>query len=197
MEEVESVVLECKENKFNKTDILGWDWGYGVNELAKAIAKKRGIDLRLIQIPSVNELKSALVGFDLKLLQIPDQIVERKLLKHIKFAEVAYLEIETKIAGNEVELKIADFQLPPTKELIEIAERIEHFSDVIDYWAIDWNYKGDTFRNLWQSFRTKKNPKVDLSAKHTYDKKGEYQIMIKVVDIFGNDTNKVIKVKIQ
>jgi adenine-specific DNA-methyltransferase len=30
-----------------------------------------------------------------------------------------------------------------------------------DYWAIDWDYKGETFRNLWQSFRMKKNPDGD------------------------------------
>lgn len=196
MEEVEKVVLECKANGFNKCNILGWDWGYGVNELGKVFAKKNGVELKLIQIPSVNELKSALVGFDLKLLQIPDEIVEKELLKHIKFAEVAYLEIETKVKNKEVILKITDFQLPPTAELSEIAEKVKHFSELIDYWAIDWNYKGDTFHNMWQSFRTKKNPKVDLEARHKYEKEGEYQIMVKVVDVFGNDTNKIVKVKI-
>jgi len=30
-----------------------------------------------------------------------------------------------------------------------------------------------------------------------YNEKGEYQIMVKVVDVFGNDTNKVIKLKIR
>jgi len=196
MEEVEKVVLECKANGFNKCDILGWDWGYGVNELGKVFAKKNGVDLKLIQIPSVNELKSALVGFDLKLLQIPDEVVEKELLKHIKFAEVAYLEIETKVKDKEVILKITDFQLPPTAELLEIAEKVKHFSELIDYWAIDWDYKGDTFHNMWQSFRTKKNPKVDLEARHKYEKEGEYQIMVKVVDVFGNDTNKIVKGKI-
>jgi len=196
MEEVERVVLECKANGFNKCDILGWDWGYGVNELGKVFAKKNGVDLKLIQIPSVNELKSALVGFDLKLLQIPDEVVEKELLKQIKFAEVAYLEIETQVKDKEVTLKITDFQLPPTAELSEIADKVKHFSELIDYWAIDWDYKGDTFHNMWQSFRTKKNPKVDLEARHKYEKKGGYQIMVKVVDVFGNDTNKVIKLKI-
>ena len=171
MEEVERVVLECKANNFNKCDILGWDWGYGVNELGKLFAKKNGVDLKLIQIPSVNELKSALVGFDLKLLQIPDEVVEKELLKHIKFAEVAYLEIEVKTKGKEVILEIKDFQLPPSAELSEIADKIKHFSELIDYWAIDWDYKGDTFHNMWQSFRTKKNPKVDLKARYKYEKK--------------------------
>ncbi|MEM3318791.1 MAG: hypothetical protein QXT80_04510, partial [Thermoplasmatales archaeon] len=151
----------------------------------------------LVQIPSVNEIKSSLVGFDLQLLKVPDQIVEKELVEHIKFPEVAYLEIETETKGSEVILKIVDFQIAPTPELAEIASKIKDSRELIDYWAIDWDYKGDTFHNQWQSFRTKKNPRVDYEARHKYDATGEYQIMVKVIDVFGNDTNKVLKVRIK
>ena len=60
-----------------------------------------------------------------------------------------------------------------------------------------WDNQGDTFHNQWQSFRAKKNPKVDYEAEHKYEEDEEYQIMTKVVDVFGNDTNKVLKVKIK
>ena len=102
MEEVEKVVIECRANNFNKADVLGWEWSYEVNELAKELAKKNGVDLRLVQIPSVNEIKSALVGFDLQLLKVPDQVVEKELSKYVKFPEVAYLEMETKTKEKEV-----------------------------------------------------------------------------------------------
>jgi len=197
MEDVEKVVIECRNNSFNKVDILGWEWSYEVNELAKTSAKKNGVDLKLIQIPSVNEIKSSLVGFDLQLLKVPDQIVEKELAKYIKFPEVAYLEIENKVNGNEVVLKITDFQLSPTVELAEIASKVKDSRELIDYWAIDWDYKNDTFHNQWQSFRVKNNPRVDYQARHKYEDVGEYEIMIKVVDVFGNDTNKVLKVVIK
>lgn len=58
-------------------------------------------------------------------------------------------------------------------------------------------YKGDTFHNQWQSFRLKKNPKGDYDAKHKYEESREYQIMVKVVDVFGNDTNKVVGVRVK
>ncbi len=196
MEEVEKVVIECRANNFNKADVLGWVWSYEVNELAKELAKKNGVDLKLIQIPSVNEIKSSLVGFDLQLLKVPEQIVERELSKYVKFPEVAYLEIEARVKGKEATLKITDFQLAPTAELAEIASKVKDSRELIDYWAIDWDYKGDTFHNQWQSFRVKKNPRVEYEAKHKYEDAGEYQIMVKVVDVFGNDTNKVLKVKI-
>jgi len=197
MEDVEKVVIECRNNNFNKADILGWEWSYEVNELAKTSAKKNGIDLKLIQIPSVNEIKSSLVGFDVQLLKVPEQIIEKELIKYIKFPEVAYLEIESKINGNEVTLKINDFQLSPTAELAEIASKVKDSRELIDYWAIDWDYKEDTFHNQWQSFRVKKNPRVDYQARHKYEDVGNYEIMVKVVDVFGNDTNKVIGMKIK
>ena len=122
--------------------------------------------------------------------------MEKQLLPHIKFSEVAYLELESKVNSHELTLKIADFQLPPSPELSGIAGKIKSSFDLIDYWAVDWDYKGDTFHNGWQSYRTKKDRKIDLEAnKHTYTEGGEHQIMVKVVDVFGNDTNKVLKVK--
>ncbi len=197
MEEVEKVVIECRANNFNKADVLGWEWSYEVNELTKVEAKKNGFDLKLIQIPSVNEIKSSLVGFDIQLLKIPDQVVNSELAKHIKFPEVAYLEIETEIQNNEVALKITDFQISPTAELAEIASKVKDSRELIDYWAIDWDYKGDTFHNQWQSFRLKKTPRVEYEAIKQYNNSGEYQIKIKVVDVFGNDTNKVLKVVVK
>ena len=203
-EEVEKVVVECRANNFNKADVLGWEWGYEVNELAKAFAKNDGVDLKLVQIPSVNEIKSSLVGFDLQLLKVLAQVVEKELTKYVKFPEVAYLEIETDVKGKEVSLNITDFQLAPTAELAEIASKVKDSRELIDYWAIDWDYKGDTFYNQWQSFRVMRNPRVDYNARHKYTLESseepgkiEKQIMVKVVDVFGNDTNKVLKVRVK
>ena len=98
---------------------------------------------------------------------------------------------------DEITIKITDFQLPITAELAEIARKVKDSRELIDYWVIDWNYKGDTFHNQWQSFRVKKNPRMDYKATQKYEENGEYQIMIKVVDVFGNDTNKVLKVRVK
>jgi len=195
--EIKTVVEECNNNNFKSLDVLGLEWGYGVNELAKALAQKSKVDLRLIQIPSYNELSAALVGLDLNLFKIPEEIVEEKIAKNIKFLELPYLELETKIKEKEVELKIVDFQLPPTPELAEIADKIKDPIDLIDYWAVDWDYQGDTFHNQWQSYRTKKEPKVEAKATNSYAKPGEYQIMVKVIDVFGGDVSKIVNVKIK
>nr|MBP8612370.1 PKD domain-containing protein [Ferruginibacter sp.]MBP9607655.1 PKD domain-containing protein [Ferruginibacter sp.] len=68
------------------------------------------------------------------------------------------------------------------------------------------NDKGETeekwtgnylFENEWQSFRTKKNPTLEFtSIAHEYKKPGKYKVMVKVVDILGIDTSKIIEIKI-
>ncbi len=95
----------------------------------------------------------------------------------------------------------------------------ENWYDWIDYWAIDFNYEDKKeiikistaagkveeqwtgnylFENEWQSFRTKKNPSIEFtSAAHEYKKAGKYKVMVKVVDILGIDTSKVVDVNIR
>lgn len=93
----------------------------------------------------------------------------------------------------------------------------KHWYDWIDYWAIDFDYESRkeiitiieegvekqvwtgnyVFENEWQSFRTKKNNKLELLCyEHTYANRGKYKVAVKVIDIFGNDTTKVIEVNI-
>ena len=198
MDEIRNFISECISNNFDKADVLGWEWNYEVNELAKKIAEREGLDLRLIQIPNVNELKSALAGtnFDLKLLKIPDQVIEKNLIPSVKFNELAYLCISKSIFEREITLKIEDFNLKPSPDVLDALKNLKDTRQLIDYWAIDWDFKGDTFHNQWQSYRTKKDLRVEYEAKHKYEESGEYQIMMKVVDVFGNDTNKILKVKI-
>ena len=198
MDEIRNFISECIGNNFDKADVLGWEWNYEVNELAKKIAEREGIDLKLIQIPNVNELKSALAGtnFDLKLLKIPDQVIEKNLIPSIKFNELAYLGLSKGISRKEITLKIEDFNLKPSPDVLDALKNLKDTRQLIDYWAIDWDFKGDTFHNQWQSYRIKKDLKVEYEANHKYEESGEYQIMVKVVDVFGNDTNKILKVKI-
>ncbi len=94
----------------------------------------------------------------------------------------------------------------------------ENWFDWIDYWAIDFNYedkkeiikitndKGEVeekwtgnylFENEWQSFRPKKNPTLEFkSTPNDYKESGKYKVMVKVVDILGIDTSKIIEIKI-
>jgi adenine-specific DNA-methyltransferase len=79
----------------------------------------------------------------------------------------------------------------------EVRSAIKHWSQMVDYWAVDWDFKDDTFHNQWQSYRTRKDPKLELSVKHEYPEPGKYTVVVKVIDILGNDTTKTLTVEIK
>ena len=57
--------------------------------------------------------------------------------------------------------------------------------------------EGDAFfENEWQSFRTRKDRKIELISASKEVPIGRRKIAIKVIDIFGNDTTKVIEINI-
>ena len=71
--------------------------------------------------------------------------------------------------------------------------KVKQWSDYIDYWAVDWDFRNDTFMQGWVTYRTRKERSLQLASdKHTYQEAGKYRILVKVIDIFGNDTSQVI-----
>lgn len=92
------------------------------------------------------------------------------------------------------------------------------WEDWIDYWSIDFDFESkkeiihlkdpDTgkvkqtetgnfiFENEWQSFRTRQDRSLELKSIFREMPSGRYKIAVKVVDIFGNDTMKVIPITI-
>jgi hypothetical protein len=52
------------------------------------------------------------------------------------------------------------------------------------------------FENEWQSYRTKKDRTIELKSIPYEVKSGTRKVAVKVVDIFGNDTMKIIEVKV-
>ena len=44
--------------------------------------------------------------------------------------------------------------------------------------------------------RDRKNPKLETKAVHAYDEPGAHKVLVKVVDIFGNDTTKMLEARV-
>jgi adenine-specific DNA-methyltransferase len=108
----------------------------------------------------------------------------------IHFFELAALSVDVKVNQRVVTLALSDFVIPPDDVPQDVQSAIKHWSQWIDYWAVDWDNRSDTFHNQWQTYRTRKNPDLQKSISHTYDQPGEYNLVIKVIDILGNDTTK-------
>ena len=79
----------------------------------------------------------------------------------------------------------------------ETWSKIKTWSDMVDYWSVDFDCDLSRFRQCWCDYRTRKDRSLRLvSCKHKYDKPGRYLVGIKVVDIFGNDTTNAYLVEV-
>jgi len=162
----------------NHIDFLGWDFAFDVNETAKRFAAENNVQIHPVKIPR--------------------EVLEKKAVDQgdIKFYELASLGVKTKANKLALGVTLDNFIIPPDDVPEEVQDKITHWSQWIDYWAIDWNYRDDTFHNEWQSYRTKQNTKIELTATHAYEKKGKYTVLVKVIDILGNDTTKAIEITV-
>ena len=160
-------------------DILGWEFAFELNETAKQVAAESRVE----------------VAFK----KIPHEALDKKAVEQgdIKFFELGALSVDVKQKKKEATLKLTNFIIPIDDIPEEVRKAIKHWSQMVDYWAVDWDYRDDTFHNQWQSYRTRKDPKIELETTHSYPEAGKYTIVVKVIDILGNDTTKTIQVEVR
>ncbi len=167
------------EGRKAAADILGWEFAFELNETARQIAAESKVD----------------VAFK----KIPREVLEKKAVEQgdIKFFELGALSVEAKVRKRELIIELADFVIPIDDVPEEARKSIKHWSQMIDYWAVDWDFKDDTFHNQWQSYRTRQDTKFELTATYDFPEPGEYKVMVKVIDILGNDTTKTLDIKVK
>jgi DNA modification methylase len=181
IDELEEVMDEMADNGIESCDVLGWEWEMGLHDTIGETARRRGLDLRP--------------------LQIPREIIEPGIrdADAVRFFELAHVDLDVKRSKREVSVVLKDFAIP-SEELIppQVRDRIESWSDLIDYWSVDFDYTDDTFHNQWQAYRTRDDPKLAReSDPHEYEEPGRHTIVIKIIDIFGNDTTKLAEVSVK
>lgn len=180
--EVNAALEECIRVKQPELHVLGWEWEMGLNDLMTGEAKKQGVKLLLLQIPrEVMEKQAADKG-------------------DVTFFELAYLDAEIATPKKlTATVALREFVIPNSDLIPEdVRQKIKKWSDYIDYWAVDWDFRNDTFMQGWVTYRTRKDRTLELkSDPHSYPKVGVYTVMVKVVDIFGNDTSRTFRVEVR
>jgi DNA modification methylase len=229
---VEEIILECREKRISRVDILAFEFEMGLFPNIQEEAKSKGIDLALKYIP--REV------FDKRAIE-KNQIV---------FHDVSYIEVKPHVKKNSIAVELTDFSVFYNQDTVDSAAAslgngknkivvecgkiikvskdkdgivtrdvlTKKWTDWIDYWSVDFNFEskreivrtkneatgemeevwtGDfIFENEWQSFRTKKDRTLELKTSFHDCQPGRYKIAVKVVDIFGNDTMKIIDVSV-
>jgi hypothetical protein len=181
IDETEEVMDEMADNGIEACDLLGWEWEMGLHDTITEMARRRGLDLRPRQIPR--------------------EVMERQVTEAdaVRFFELAHVDLDVRRQGHEAAVVLKDF-LIPSEELIprKVRDQISLWSDLIDYWSVDFDFSDEVFHNQWQAYRTRDQPSLATQSDwHEYPGPGRYAIVVKIIDIFGNDTTKLAEVRIK
>ncbi len=177
---IEAALSECTSLPQRELHVLAWDWQIGrAADLAEA-AKQKGIKLLLLQIPREVMEKQAAAKDDLT------------------FFERVHFEVAIdQPADLTARVTLCDFVIANARRLPEdVRRQVKHWSDYVDYWAVDWDFRGETFTQGWAAYRTRKARNLPLvSRPHTYAMAAKRRIGVRTIDIFGNDTWQAFEVE--
>lgn len=183
--------------------VLAWDYDYNFStELESRLkAKKQKLTTQINPLTIPPEIYNYL-----KKAKNEDELDGLK--NKISFHEKPYVRIskpQVKDAGDGkviIGIGIDRYVLMnypiPEKQQEELRKAIkDNFAALIDYWAIDWDYDGKTFRSTWQAIRGngKQAKTVITTASSDELEAGKRTIAVRLVDVFGNDASATVEVK--
>jgi DNA modification methylase len=187
IDELEKVAMAVSEAGGRSLICLAWEFQMDLKVKAQAL--------------------EAALGLTISLKYIPREIMEPNRTE-VQFFEAGALEAEAvvRLDANEkmVDIRLTRF-IPslsevPERELEELRARaVRSPFDFIDFWAIDFEHKEDKpFEHHWQDYRTRKDRKLltESNCGWKYGSPGKKLIRIKVIDVFGVDTTKVIEARV-
>ncbi|GCL47838.1 adenine specific DNA methylase-N end [Microcystis aeruginosa NIES-3787] len=183
--------------------ILAWDYDYNftteLENRKKAEGDKLKTELKTLTIPPeiYNYLKKAKNEAELDGLR-------DKIIFHDKpYFKVSQPQIQGAGDGKITIIisidryVLMDFPINDEKQKTELRKAIkDNFAALIDYWAIDWDYDGITFKSMWQAIRGngKRANTVITTASSPQLSAGKRTIAVRLVDVFGNDASATVQV---
>ena len=153
---------------------------------------------------------------------IENEMLSVELLDFAVFYNEENFNISEKLRPGRSKIVVEQGQIiEKTKSKDDLVQEkliTKHWHDWIDYWSVDFDYESKkefiksfdekknviekwtgnyVFENEWQSFRSSSlNNKLEFKTSKIKTNKKNTKIAVKVVDIFGNDTMKVVEVRI-
>ena len=181
---------------WEKVVVLGWNFAF---DISQAIQKYQNSNVEVLVIPPDLLDKLAKKGF-------------KKLIddKSVRFSSLQYLVAKPLVVKqngdqDEIDVELENYVLlspdniplddKDKEKLQQVLERDP--LSLIEYWSIDPDYDGVTFRSTWQDYR--ENIENDNDPLHCVYKtrlrvphKAQRKVCIKAVDVFGFESQ-VIK----
>jgi adenine-specific DNA-methyltransferase len=186
-----------------KLVILAWDYDYNfsteLESRKQALKAPLRISIQPLTIPPdiYNYLKKAKHESELDSLR--DKIIFHEK-PYLKLAPPKIHDLGDGTITLSIQLDryvLPDFPIPD-KQKADLRKAIkDNFAALIDYWAVDWDYDGNTFKSTWQAIRGngKRVGGVPAIADSPPLPKGKRTIAIRLVDVFGNDASATLVIK--
>lgn len=185
---------------WDKVIVLGWNFAF---DISQAIEKYKNSNVEVLVIPPDLLDKLSKKGF-------------KKLIadKTVRFSSLQYLmvnpvEVKTNENGeDELSISLNNYVLlspdnipldDKDKEKLQQVMEQDPLS-LVEYWSIDPEYDGETFRSTWQDYRENVDNDSDplhcvYSARVTMPHKDERKVCVKAVDVFGFESQVILDVK--
>jgi len=203
--ELESLAERLDGTGYQRLVILGWDYEYNYDEI---LHEREHSSKRQWQTKVVSKTIPPEVYEYLKKAKTVDDI--NSLDGKIRFYNKPYLRLtnpEIKWTGEKCDVIVGieryvvfDFPIENEEHKKEVQELIkEKPLSLIDYWAVDWDYDGITFKSSWQAMR-RMGRNIVTTPKSTckeLDAGKLYTIAVRVVDIFGNDASNTVNIDLR
>lgn len=177
---------------WDRVIVLGWNFAFDIATIIRNLNDER-LEVLVIPPDLLDKLKS--------------KSSYQNLLKggKIRFSSLQYLSIKKPVVTNyssdidEIKIELDNYILLSPDALPLDEENREKLQDVmareplalIEYWSVDPDYDGETFRSKWQDYRgnTENDDDQFRVVKDTRilapKVKGKRKICVKAVDVFG------------
>lgn len=185
---------------WDKVIVLGWNFAF---DISQAIEKYKNSNVEVLVIPPDLLDKLSKKGF-------------KKLIadKTVRFSSLQYLvvnpvEVKTNESGeDELSISLNNYVLlspdnipldDKDKEKLQQVMEQDPLS-LVEYWSIDPDYDGETFRSTWQDYRENVDNDSDplhcvYSTRIKMPHKDERKVCVKAVDVFGFESQVILDVK--
>lgn len=176
---------------WNKVIILGWNFTFDIANVLKDIDRNK-VEVLVIPPDLLDKLKSKA---NYKKL-IDSNKIKFSSLQYLTIKEPKITPITCDIEGLEIELDnyvlLSPDALPLDDKYKESLQNViaNEPLALIEYWSIDPDFDGETFRSKWQDYRENTHNdndplRVIQWAKMQVPTKEHRKICVKAVDVFG------------
>ncbi len=113
-------------------------------------------------------------------------------------ADRALLGATAAVDGRACTIELASFVLPSRTILPAGARRrVEHWSQWIEGWCVDWDHRGGALNVGSCSFRRRGAPTLPLSVAHSYEQPGRYVALVRAYDVLGGAVSRRLRVTVK